>query len=214
MIAAIFDLDNTIVPGNSVERRFFYRLLREHRIGLRETGRMLGFLLGNLTRLSPTLLHTNKLYLAGKPVEEMERLATEHIAKEIVPRLSPRALDKLAQHRAAGHFLIVLTGCPDFLIAPLAPHLKVDAVVSGRLDRRAGRFTGAAFSPYPYGPGKRLLFDQIVATYGIDPAQSYAYADRLSDLEFLSAVRYPAAVNPGPRLARIAKNRGWEVYHW
>ena len=214
MTAAIFDLDNTIVFGKSVERRFFYRLLRERRIGLREIARMIGFLIRNLPRLSPTLLHTDKLYLADKSIGEMERLATQHVAEEVVPRISHQALAKLAQHRAAGHFLVILTGCPDFLIAPLSPHLKADAIICGRLERRADRFTGATFSPYPYGIGKRLLLDQIAVTYNIDLAQSYAYADRLSDLEFLSAVRYPAAVNPGHRLARIAKARGWEVLHW
>lgn len=214
MIAAIFDLDNTIILGKSVERRFFYRLLRERRIGFREIARMIGFLVRNLPRFSPMLLHTNKLYLADKSVCEMERVATQYVTEEVLSRISHQALAKLAQHRAAGHFLIILTGCPDFLIAPLSPHLKADIVICGRLERHAGRFTGAALSPYPYGTGKRLLLDQLVATHDIDLAQSYAYADRLSDLEVLSAVRYPAVVNPGRRLARIANARGWEVLHW
>lgn len=214
MIAAIFDLDNTIILGKSVERRFFYRLLRERQIGFREIARMIGLLVRNLRRLSPMLLHTNKLYLADKSVGEMERLATRYVMEEIVPRISHQALANLAQHRAAGHFLVILTGCPDFLIAPLSPHLKADIVVCGRLERHAGRFTGAALSPYPYGVGKRLLLNQLAVTQAIDLAQSYAYADRLSDLEVLSAVGYPAVINPGRRLARIAKARGWEVLYW
>jgi HAD superfamily hydrolase (TIGR01490 family) len=214
MIAAIFDLDNTIVFGKSVERRFFYRLLRERRIGIREIARMAGFLIRNLSRFSPMLLHTHKLYLSGKSVSDMEQLAATYVAEDVVPRISHQALAKLEQHRAAGHFLVILTGCPDFLMAHLGPHLKADVIVCGRLERRGGRFTGATFPPYPYGTGKRLLLDQLVATHHIDPAQSCAYADQLSDLEVLSAVRYPAVVNPGRRLARIAKARGWDVYRW
>ncbi|HXC61804.1 MAG TPA: HAD-IB family hydrolase, partial [Nitrospiria bacterium] len=79
MIAAVFDLDNTIILGKSVERRFFYRLLREQRIGFREIARMIGFLIRNLPRFSPMLLHTHKLYLAGKSVSEMERLAAQYV---------------------------------------------------------------------------------------------------------------------------------------
>jgi alcohol-forming fatty acyl-CoA reductase len=214
MIAAVFDLDNTIILGKSVERRFFYRLLREQRIGFREIARMIGFLVRNLPRFSPMLLHTHKLYLAGKSVSEMERLAAQYVTEEIASRISHQALAKLAQHRAANHFLVILTGCPDFLIAPLSQHLKADTIICGRLERRAGQFTGATFSPYPYGIGKRLLLDQLAATYNIDLTQSYAYADRLSDLEILSAVRFPAVVNAGRRLARIAKACGWEVLHW
>ncbi len=214
MIAAIFDLDNTIILGKSVERRFFYRLLRERRIGFRELARLAGLLVRNLHRLSPLIFHTHKLYLAGKSVSEMEQLATQYITEEILSRISHPALSKLAQHRAAGHFLVILTGCPDFLIAPLSPHLKADTIICGRLERGAGRFTGYTESPYPYGIGKRLLLDQLAVTHGIDISQSFAYADRLSDLEILSAVRYPAVVNPGRRLARIAKARGWEVLHW
>jgi HAD superfamily hydrolase (TIGR01490 family) len=214
MIAAIFDLDNTIIFGNSVERRFFYRLLSERRIGFLEIARLAGFLVRNLHRFTPMLLHTHKLYLSDKSVSEMDQLAAKYVAEDVVPRISHQALAKLKSHRAAGHLVVILTGCPDFLMAHLGPHLKSDVTVCGRMEHRADRFTGRTFSPYPYGSGKRQLFDQLVATHSIDPAQSYAYADRLSDLELLSAVRYPAVVNPGRRLARIAKARGWEVFHW
>jgi len=214
MIAAIFDLDNTIIRGRSVERRFFYRLVRERRIGFREFSRMIGFIARNLYRLSPMILHAHKLYLTGKSVSEMERLAVQYVAEDAVPHISREALDHLERHRAAGHHLVVLTGCPDFLIAPLSPHLKADTVICGQLERRAGRFTGYTESPYPYGIGKRQLLDRLVATHGLDLTRSFAYADRLSDLEILSAVRYPAVVNPGRRLARIAAKRGWKVFHW
>jgi HAD superfamily hydrolase (TIGR01490 family) len=214
MIAAIFDLDNTIILGESVERRFFYRLLRERRIGFREISRMIGFLVRNLYRFSPLILHTNKLYLAEKSVSVMERLATQCVTEEVLPRISHEALAHLARHRAAGHLLVIITGCPDFLFSPLSPHLKADIVLCGRLERQAGRFTGHTESPYPYGIGKRQLLERLVKSHDIDLAQSFAYADRPSDLALLSAVRHPAVVNAGRRLARIAKRRGWELLRW
>jgi len=214
MIAAIFDLDNTIIPGVSVERRFFYRLLRERRIGFREIARTAGFLIRNLHRLSSTTLYSNKPYLAGKSVNELEQMGIQYATEEVLSRVSQEALAHLSRHRAAGHLLVIITGCPDFLFAPLSPHLKADIVISGRLEHRAGQFTGRAESPYPYGKGKRLLLQELVKSHGIDLAQSFAYADRPSDAAILSAVRHPAAVNPGRRLARIAKRRGWKVLHW
>jgi HAD superfamily hydrolase (TIGR01490 family) len=214
MIAAIFDLDNTIILGESVERRFFYRLLRERRIGFREIGRTIGFLVRNLHRLSPMTLYANKPYLVGKSVSEMEQRGIQYATEEVVSRISQEALAHLSRHRAAGHLLVIITGCPDFLFAPLIPHLKVDIVLCGRLEHRGGRFTGRTESPYPYGTGKRRLLEQLVKSHDIDLTQSFAYADRPSDVEILSAVRHPTAVNPGRRLARIAKSRGWKVLHW
>ncbi|MGH7338800.1 MAG: HAD family hydrolase, partial [Myxococcota bacterium] len=47
-----------------------------------------------------------------------------------------------------------------------------------------------------------------------DLTKSYAYADSLSDLPMLESVGHPVAVNPDPRLRRIARERRWAVERW
>jgi phosphoserine phosphatase len=56
----------------------------------------------------------------------------------------------------------------------------------------------------------RILADYCDAE-GLSLGESVAYADSSSDLPMLEAVGFPVAVNPEPRLASIARKRGWLV---
>src|SRR5438445_13577918 len=86
-----------------------------------------------------------------------------------------------------GHRLVLLTGCPDFLVDPLATYLKMDHVIAGRLERADTVFTGGMVDPYPYREGKRLAAVRPAADQGIDPAASFMYGDSPSALTALDA---------------------------
>ena len=51
----------------------------------------------------------------------------------------------------------------------------------------------------------------LLAKYGVDLDASYFYTDSISDLPLLERVAHPVAVNPDPRLWRLAARRGWKV---
>jgi putative phosphoserine phosphatase/1-acylglycerol-3-phosphate O-acyltransferase len=50
--------------------------------------------------------------------------------------------------------------------------------------------------------------------HGVDLSRSYAYGDQNADLPMLDTVGHPVAVNPSARLARIARENGWETVRW
>ena len=64
------------------------------------------------------------------------------------------------------------------------------------------------------GPGKARGVERLTAEHHVDLARSYAYGDSWNDRWMLERVGYPAAVNPGARLARLARQRGWPVLRW
>ena len=73
-----------------------------------------------------------------------------------------------------------------------------------------GRYTGEmAF--YAYGPFKAEAMRDLAAFEGIDLAASYAYSDSYTDVPMLEAVGHPVVVNPDRVLARLARDRGWEI---
>src|SRR5436309_9478493 len=49
---------------------------------------------------------------------------------------------------------------------------------------------------------------------GIDLAGSYAYSDSITDLPMLELVGHPVAVNPDRELARVARERDWDVRYF
>ena len=79
------------------------------------------------------------------------------------------------------------------------------------LESRDGRLTGKVVPPVCFGPGKIVWAERFAAEYGVDLSSSYFYTDSISDLPLLERVRYPVAVNPDPRLRRLARKRGWPV---
>ncbi len=213
-VAAFFDVDNTLIPGRAIEIRFFRHLWAEGLVGSREAARSLWYLLQQVPPLSIHPLRERKLYLEGKRADEIEPLAETFVRTFICPRLSPGGLAALESHRRAGHCLVLITGSLDFLIAPLAAHLKVDRVLAARPERRGDRYTGHLSSPCPYGEGKRRLIESFAGETGVDLKASYAYGDSPGDVEAMQSVGHPLVVNPIRGMARIARRQGWPIVRW
>lgn len=212
MIAAVFDVDWTILPGTSAERLFVRTLWRDGHLGLRGLARMLVGFLRHLP--DTTAARAERAYLRGWSVAEMEAVALACWQSQILPRLAPAALAAIEHHRQQGHAIVLLTGAPNLLAQPLAMHLKADVCLCSCLEQDDGRYTGRTVPPYPYGPTKRAVLERYAAEHGLDLTASWAYADSLTDLEVLERVGHPVVVNPDIRLRRLAAHRGWTIEHW
>jgi HAD superfamily hydrolase (TIGR01490 family) len=213
-VAAFFDVDNTLVPGWAIEVRFLAHLWRCGRIGSQEIFRSAGFLLRHLPPLSWHPLREYKLYLDGKPPAAIEPVADAFVRERICPRISAVALQAIERHRQAGHELVLVTASPDFLIMPLAAHLKIATVLAATPERHGDRYTGHILPPLPYGAGKRTLMERFAKQHGLDLRYSYAYGDSPGDIEALRSVGHPIVVNPIRGMRRIARHEGWPIERW
>lgn len=213
-IAAFFDVDNTLLPGEASEVRFFRSLWQRGIVGWPEVRASVAWLMRHVPAFSLHPLRERKLYLTGKSVEVIEPLGEEFCRNHLCPCLSPAALQKMEEHRDAGHAIILLTGSLDFLINPIAGALRVDQYFAGRLEQVDGLYTGHILPPLPYGYGKRQLIERVVAESTLDLAACYAYGDSPGDLEVFRAVGHPTVVNPIRGMARIARQQNWPVVEW
>lgn len=232
--AAFFDVDRTLVVGTALETCFLRVAWRRGAVGpaalLRNLWaglQALGLLpsragrpfpvpagLSFRTTLRYAFLSGNKAYLRGLRLDECVALARAAFHEEVLPRLSPRGQQVVAEHRGSGRAIVLLTGTLDFLGEPLRAHLGAALMVAARPEVRGGVLTGRLADPHPYGGRKRELLLRLAAESGFDLAGSYAYADHHTDLPVLEAVGHPVAVNPDGRLARAARERGWEIADW
>ena len=213
-IAAFFDFDNTLLPGQASELRFFSFLWRERLVGWPEVRDSLACLLTHRTVSSLQPLRERKVYLRGKRPSEIEPLADEFCRRELCPRLSRDGLERMDAHRRAGHHIILLTGSLDFLMAPLAQWLGIETILAAIPERLNDRYTGDVVPPLPYGLGKRHLVTDLARNRGLDLRASYAYGDSPGDEATLQLVGNPLVINPIRGMRSIARRHRWPVVRW
>ncbi len=207
-VAAIFDVDKTLVQG-STERLFFKYLLRHNKLKATQA-------MAYLARLAsrPGDRFRDKSYLKGLPVEETKALARRCYEEMIAPRLSPQALACLEEHKAKGHRILLLTGSLSFLIMPLKETVQADWLIATEPAHDNGCFTGEIAGLHPRGKNKELLLSDLSRQQGLDLSQSYAYGDHFEDRSLFSRVGHPVAVNPSWRLKRLARKRRWQIRYF
>jgi HAD superfamily hydrolase (TIGR01490 family) len=213
-VAALFDVDNTLLPGEASEVRFFRFLWRRGLVGWGELSRSAAWLAGHVPPFSLHSLRERKVYLAGKCPTDIQSYAREFCRAEMIGKVSLQGRRRLDEHRQAGHQLILVTGAPDFLIEPLAALLDVPTVFAAKPEQRDSIYTGAVIPPLPYGQGKRELILAHARDRRLDLAGSYAYGDSPGDYDLLELVEYPLVVNPIRGMARTARRRGWPITTW
>ena len=213
-IGAFFDVDNTLIPGQSIEIRFVRYLWKNGFLSKRVIIDSALYLLFNILEFSLSPLRERKIYLLDKRPEGIEPLAKWFVRSEICPRLSLKGTAALAQHLQAGHHVALVSGTPEFLVKPLAHFLDVPTVLAAKLETNEDGYTGRVLAPYPYGEGKRRLLQTFAETHGVDLNQSYAYGDSPGDIQALESVGHPLVVNPIRGMARIARQHRWPIALW
>jgi HAD superfamily hydrolase (TIGR01490 family) len=213
-VAALFDVDNTLLPGEASEIQFFRFLWQRGLVGWGELSRSVAWLAGHMPPFSLHPLRERKVYLTDKRSADIESYAREFCQAQMIGRLSAQGRAKLDEHRQAGHHLILVTGAPDFLIAPLAEFLGVPTVFAAKPEQQDSVYTGALIPPLPYGRGKRELILAHAREMGLDLTGSYAYGDSPGDHDLLEMVGHPLVVNPIRGMARTAHRLGWPIATW
>jgi alcohol-forming fatty acyl-CoA reductase len=215
-VAAIFDVDGTIV-GSNVVSYFAWLRMRELPVALRPF-----WLAGFLTKVPYywgldkfSRAHFNRAFYknyAGWKPSRARHLGQESFAGFTLDRIFPDALQQLRDHKAAGHRVVLLSGALDFLLEPMKD--LADDVLCSTLAQENGAYTGELTGAPVAGDARARMLASFARRRGLDLSRSYAYADSISDLPMLEAVGNPVAVNPDRRLGTAAKVRGWRVEHW
>ncbi len=215
-VAAVFDLEGTVVASNTVEQYVWVRLAG---IPKSEWAQELTDLLRSLPRYMLAerrdrgdFIRTFMRRYEGVDEAELRRLVDDSVGDALLERTMPEAIRRIREHRAAGHRTVLITGTIDVLVEPLAP--LFDEVVAGRMHSRDGIWTGYLDRPPLVDEARAAWLRRYAESAGIDLAQSYAYGDSYSDRAWLELTGKPNAVNPDAALYRHAKSKHWRVQNW
>lgn len=213
MSVVLVDVDGTLLTGRrSSEALFIRRLLRDRIIGARQAGAAGLFLARHGLRHGRHAFRRNKAYLAGLELDRIAAIAERFTAEELAPILDRALLERMQEHRRLGARIMLLTGTPDFIAAPLGRLVGADGWRAARYAVAGGVFQAAMPVEHPLGPDKLAAAAELCEAGGSNLAQAAAYADSYHDLPLLLAVRHPVAVRPDDRLRAEAKSRGWEIF--
>lgn len=213
--ASYFDVDGTLVRTNLVHPTLFY--LANQRSPLESLGRLAKVALSAprlaLAELSERRLFNELLFTAyaGMSRDRLLVLADEAFDVVLKRALYPYAKDLVARCKDEGHEVVLVSGALDFLMDRLAKHLGADHVIANRLEFKDGFATGKLLPPVVAGPEKARLVREHARARGHDLDACFAYSDSHSDVPMLAVVGHPAAVNPEPKLARVARTYGWPI---
>ena len=213
MSLAVFDLDNTLLGGDSdylwgqflVEQGLVdgehYACENQQFYQAYEAGTL------DIYAYQAFMLRP----LAGRPQAELQAWRERFMAEKIQPILLPKAKELLNQHRAAGDTLLIITATNRFITAPIAERLGVSHLLATEPEMVDDRYTGRTVGIPCFQQGKVERLNAWLANNRADLTDSWFYSDSHNDLPLLNQVTHPVAVDPDPTLARHAQQQGWPI---
>jgi fatty acyl-CoA reductase len=216
-VVAVFDLEGTVLDSNIVEQYLWVRSNGFRKAAWpAEVASLLTGLPAYLRAESRDRGEFIRAFLrryAGMPVSRLQGVVRSSGYAETVRRHTlPEALARIAEHRAAGHRTVLVTGSIDTLVTPIA-HL-FDEVVASTMHQRDGVLTGYLAQPPLVDEARAAWLVQWAQEEGVDLSGSYGYGDSHADLAWLELLGNPSAVNPDANLAREALRRRWSIRDW
>jgi len=213
MAVTIFDLDNTLLGGDSDhawgEFACEQGLADPESFGRANDAFYADYQAGTLD-IHAYLRHA-LAPIAGMTLEEAAGWHRRFMQAKIEPMLLPAAMTLIERHRRAGDTLLIITATNRFITEPIAQRLGVPDLLACDVEVIAGRYTGQPEGTPTFAAGKVHRLQEWLAARGLDLQGSTAYSDSFNDIPLLEAAETAVAVDPDAKLAAHAETAGWQI---
>lgn len=216
MNLALFDLDNTLLAGDSdfewaqflIEQRVLDREVYEarniefyeqYRAGTLDIHEFLDFQLKPLSR---------------HPRSQLDAWHRDYMQNRILPLITPSARELVNKHKLAGDLCVVITATNSFVTGPIAHALGVSHLIATEPEQKDGEFTGRVSGPPCFQEGKIVRLESWLDQHNLtwlSFLESWFYSDSLNDLPLLRKVTRPVAVDPDATLRAHAEKNAWPI---
>jgi HAD superfamily hydrolase (TIGR01490 family) len=211
---AIFDLDNTLLRGDSdhVWGEFLVEqgAVDRARFASENNRYYAAYLAGTLDIYE--FLEQHQLRpLAEHDRATLELWRTQFVRDKIAPLITPAARALVERHRARGDTLLIITATNRFITAPIAAAFGIPHLIATEPEEVNGQFTGKVTGVPSYREGKVERLSEWLNDRHENLDGSWFYSDSHNDLPLLNLVDHPVAVNADDTLADYARTRGWRM---
>ena len=211
---AIFDLDNTILNGDS-DYSWIKFLIDIGYVNKQEYEKKNQYFYdkyyeGNLNydEWAEFALSTIK----GKKPEEIEDLLSEFLSSVIEPMINIYALRLLHNHHHKDDVMLLASATNSVIVNPIAKRLGFENIVATEVEIIDGVYSGKVRDIPALGEGKLQKVREWMSTSNIyDFKNTTFYSDSINDFPLLSVVKNPVAVNPDDKLREECQKRAWEI---
>lgn len=214
MKLALFDLDNTLLAGDSdfewaqflIDRGVLDREVYEarnqdfydqYKAGTLDIREFLDF------QLKPLSRHPRKV---------LDAWHADYMKQRIAPMIRDSARELVARHR--DEVRVIITATNSFVTAPIARAFGIEHLIATEPEVRNGEYTGGVSGTPCFREGKVERLEAWLAERGENiksVLKSTFYSDSHNDLPLLEQVGHPVAVDPDAALRAHAESRGWPV---
>lgn len=208
---AIFDLDNTLLGGDSdhawgefliekglvnadAHRAINDAFYQDYSSGNLDIVAYLSFVLGSI---------------ASQTTSQVDELHADFMHSFVTPMWLPKAEALLEQHRNNGDYLLIITATSDFITAPIARKLSVDDILASNAEIIDGKYTGKHTGTPCFKEGKVTRLNDWLSDKNFDLNKASFYSDSHNDFPLLKVVGQPVVVDGDEKLLRHAKAEGW-----
>ncbi len=210
---AIFDLDNTLLSGDSDVLWGQYLVTHDIVDAQTYTKRNLAFYEDYKSGCLDIFEFLNFALkpLANTPLEQLLELRAQYMKDVIPPLISTQARQRLQSHRDQSHTLMIITATNRFVTQPIADELGVDFLLATDPEMVNGRYTGRVEGTPCFQHGKVERLEAWLKQTGYNLSNSWFYSDSHNDLPLLEKVTHPVAVDPDDTLRNHAEIKQWPI---
>ena len=215
MKLALFDLDNTLLSGDSdfewaqfligkgvldreVHEARNIEFFEQYKAGTLDIHAFLDF------QLAPLARHSRA---------ELDTWHQEFLGTRIRPLISPAARALVEKHADSGDLLAIVTATNSFVTGPIAREFNIPHLIATIPAQENGRFTGQPRGMPSFREGKIVRVDAWLESLGLwlgSFEQSWFYSDSHNDLPLLEKVSHAVAVDADATLTAVAIRRRWK----
>ena len=213
MTLALFDLDNTLLSGDSdyewgnflvrkklVDEQYYayanQKFYADYQAGKLDIVEFSAFSFEPLTRFS---------------MPQLAQLHQEFMHEVILPLITQTARDLVAYHQAQHHTVAIITATNQFITAPIAAEFSISHLIATQVKMVAGHYTTEIEGIPCFKEGKVERLAAWIQENNQHLAGSYFYSDSHNDLPLMHQVDTAIAVDPDEKLRKIALLEGWKI---
>lgn len=213
MSLAIFDMDNTLIGGDSdylwgeflceigavdvdthQEKNEHY--FQQYNLGTLDIQEYSEFAIEPLSRFS---------------MDELASMHEQFVAEKIKPIILDKAQKLIDKHKSQGDTILVITATSRFVTEAIAGLYGIENILAIEAEMVDGRYTGKIIGIPTYGSGKVDNLMLWLEGHGETLEGSSFYSDSRNDIPLLDIVDHPVAVNPDVVLKAYAENKNWPI---
>lgn len=212
MSLAIFDLDNTLLGGDSdvlwgqflVEKGLVdgahyssenQRFYDEYNAGTLDIYEFLAF------SLKPLSVHD---------MAQLKIWRNEYMQEKILPIVLPKAVALVEKHRQQNHTLMIITATNKFVTELIAEQFSIPHLLATEPEMIDGQYTGKVSGTPCFQDGKVTRLNEWLKKHDGNLDNSFFYSDSHNDIPLLEKVTHAIAVDADEKLQKVSGEKQWK----